>query len=117
MNFPTRFFVCVIAALLGFLSILRISPGLHSSFLHGEDGCPYSSCNSPCGTEQDGEGKEHEIPCPAVLFGQFFLGHDYFAQLYVLELQLFELDFILPISNWVLCSHDPYGARAPPSVV
>jgi len=117
MNFPTRFFIFGFAVLLGFLSVLRVSPGLHSSFFHGPDGCPYSTCNKPCGSEQKEDNQKDELPCPAVLFGQFFLGHDYFARLSVLELQLFELDFILPTSNWVLCSHHPYGARAPPSVV
>ena len=114
MSFFSRFFASAIAFLIGLLSVFSLSPGLHSSFFHGEVGCPYSSCNKPCGSQEKKEGGEEEVPCPAVLFGQFFLGQDYFADISVAETLVFELGFCLSLPIFDSCTDEPFGARDPP---
>ena len=90
-------FVFFLTGWISLLSVLSVSPSLLSSFFHGDDGCPFSSCNEPCGSQDKGEGG---IPCPAVLFGQSLLGQDHFAGLSIFEGAVFEIDRIIPSPPW-----------------
>ena len=114
MKFFSPVFAYGLAVLIGLLSLSSISPGLHSSFFHGDEGCPYSLCDKPCGSQEEEEGEEREVPCPVVLFGQFFLGQDYFADLSVSETLVFEIGFFLYLSPLDSCTDEPFGARDPP---
>ena len=66
------------------------------------------------GKKDKKEGEEDEVPCPAVLFGQFFLWQDYFAHLSVSETLVFEIGFFLSLSPLDSCTDEPFGARDPP---
>tara|TARA_Y100000588_G_scaffold249704_1_gene264202 strand:+ start:603 stop:959 length:357 start_codon:yes stop_codon:yes gene_type:complete len=107
-------FVFFLTAWISLLSVLSVSPSLLSSFFHGEEGCPFSSCNEPCGSQEKEEGGEDGIPCPAVLFGQSFLGQDYFADLSISEGVVSEVVFFISSSLWFSCKDEPFGARDPP---
>ena len=107
-------FVFFLTGWISLLSVLSVSPSLLSSFFHGDEGCPFSSCNEPCGSQDKGEGGEGGIPCPAVLFGQSFLGQDHFADLSIFEGAVFEIDRIIPSPPWFSFKVEPFGARDPP---
>jgi len=87
---------------------------LLSSFFHGDEGCPFSSCNEPCGSQEKGEDGEGGMPCPAVLVGQSFLGQDHFADLSIFEGAVLEIIFSNSSSLWFSCVAEPFGARDPP---
>ena len=64
--------------------------------------------------QQKEEGEEDEVPCPAVLFGQFFLGQDYFAHLSVSETLAFEIGFFFSLPPLDSFANQPFEARDPP---
>jgi hypothetical protein len=117
VKFINRFFVFCFACLLGLLSVTGVNSGLHSSFFHGEEGCPYSSCNQACGSsnsEQNEGDSDEQIPCPAVLFGQFYLGQDYWVGLPFYGFLVSPVPSVVSFWKWSKRKYNPFGARDPP---
>ena len=114
MKYLSTGIVSTLVCLLGVHTVLSVSPGLHSSLFYGEEGCPYSSCNEPCGSDGKKEGGEDEIPCPALLFGQSFLGQDYLVHSSFSKYLVFEFGFSFFQPLWTSLKEEPFGARDPP---
>jgi hypothetical protein len=118
VKFFIKFFIFCFACLLGLLSVTSVNSGLHSSFFHGEEGCPYSSCGQACGSsnsEQNEGDSDEQIPCPAVLFGQFYLGQDYSVELPFYGVLVPHVPPVVSFRKWGSRKYKPFGARDPPS--
>ena len=114
MKYLTTVIVTALTSLIGVHAVLTVSPGLHSSLFYGEEGCPYSSCNEPCGSDGKKKGGEDEIPCPALLFGQSFLGQDFLVHSSFTKCLVFEFGFSFFQPPWTSFKEEPFGARDPP---
>ena len=114
LKYLSPFFVFSFSFWFGFVSILSVSPILYSYITHGEEGCPYSTCSDPCGSRQDRESGKDGIPCPAVLFGQFFLGQDHFFESLVYNELCSEIGYFISFFLWDFRNKYSYKARGPP---
>ena len=116
--FHFRMMALPMASLIVLLSLSSVSPALHDSVFHGNEGCAHAGSPHSCGShdkqdDQEEKGSE-ELPCPVLLLAKGFLAGDYQPNLTFSIALVCEPGFFVSPPIWVLRKHDPFGARGPP---